>query len=580
MRATFKGSLALKNLRSGGNEPLPCLPHAAGDILPKADEAERVQRSTLTTAGDPKGRSHETRTLPASDNWWHHELFWFVPLAAISTCAYFLYTRQIQEDFFITFRCSRNLVQGHGLVYNLGERVHGFTSPLGVLLPALCDWVWGARSYVTSLLSFRILSIAAYVTGGMLVLRSLKGPQAMLERIFFGCFYILDSKTVAFTTNGMETGFMLLFLGWAIYLLQSEGHDPWLQRGCCWAGLMWTRPDGCIYIAALGLSQLLFQPQKKGRLLASLAKSGLVCAIMYLPWFTWASWYYGSPVPQTIIAKSGWESSFPSLLQGFTEKALARWGSFYSPNHYLFGGWSPWIGNWSLALCVFAAIYWLFPIQDPLGRMVSLCFLLSSAYLFLIPFLCAWYIPPAALLGFVAAVRGLPRVTRLAFGSAAWGKLTAYGMLTACVAIMAYLSGLGMWRTKLEQETVNEARTSIGLWLNAHVRPADRVYVEPLGYIGYFSEATMLDFPGLVTPRVVELRKKDMTLTTIPLVLRPEWMVLRDSEARRMASSGFLDREYSCAKVFDVRGEIRRHEPVPGENMLLFDGAYFIFKKK
>jgi hypothetical protein len=549
-------------------------------MSPIADEAGRAQRSSLDPAREAKACRREPSTLPAGSRWRHPELYWFVPVALLSTCAYFLYTRQIQEDFFITFRCSRNLVQGNGLVYNVGERVHGFTSPLGALLPALCDWVWGGRSYVTSLFSFRILSIIAYMTGGMLVLCSLKGPHAMFERIFFGCFYILDSKTIGFTTNGMETGFMLLFLGWAIYLLQVEGYDPWLQRGCCWAGLMWTRPDGCVYIAALGLVQLLFQQELKNRLLVSLAKSGLICAMLYLPWFTWAWSYYGSPVPQTIIAKSGWESSFPSALQGLTEKATARWGSFFSPNHYLFGGWSAWMGKWSLAICAFAAIYWVLPVEDPWGRMVSLCFLLCSGYLILIPFLCAWYIPPVALLGFLAAVRGLPRVAGLVTTSPAWCKLPAYAMLAACVAIMAYLSGLGMWRTKLEQETVNEARTSIGLWLKAHVRPADRVYVEPLGYIGYFSEATMLDFPGLVTPRVVELRKKDMTLTTIPEVLRPEWMVLRDSEARQMASNGFLDRDYNCVKVFDVRGELRRHGPLPGEHMLLFDGAYFIFKRK
>ena len=48
--------------------------------------------------------------------------------------AYTLYTNHIWEDFFITFRHSQNLCEGKGLVYNEGERVHGFTSPLGVLL--------------------------------------------------------------------------------------------------------------------------------------------------------------------------------------------------------------------------------------------------------------------------------------------------------------------------------------------------------------------------------------------------------------------------------------------------------------
>src|SRR4051812_31136182 len=91
-----------------------------------------------------------------------------VPLIAliVLTCstplAYALYTDHIWEDYFITFRYSRNLARGHGLVYTPGERVHGFTSPLGTLLPALFDSIAGSESYVPALWMYRILSIAAF----------------------------------------------------------------------------------------------------------------------------------------------------------------------------------------------------------------------------------------------------------------------------------------------------------------------------------------------------------------------------------------------------------------------------------
>ncbi|MDI1319693.1 MAG: hypothetical protein PSW75_05790, partial [bacterium] len=48
-----------------------------------------------------------------------------------------LASREVWEDYFITYRSSRHLAGGHGLVYQVGEAVHTFTSPLGVLLPAL-----------------------------------------------------------------------------------------------------------------------------------------------------------------------------------------------------------------------------------------------------------------------------------------------------------------------------------------------------------------------------------------------------------------------------------------------------------
>ena len=45
------------------------------------------------------------------------------------------FTNHVWEDYYITYRSSKNLATGHGLVFNHGDRLHTFTSPLGVLLP-------------------------------------------------------------------------------------------------------------------------------------------------------------------------------------------------------------------------------------------------------------------------------------------------------------------------------------------------------------------------------------------------------------------------------------------------------------
>ena len=44
--------------------------------------------------------------------------------------------------------------------FNPGERVHTFTSPLGVLLPALCTWMAGADHEAAALWLFRLLNAA------------------------------------------------------------------------------------------------------------------------------------------------------------------------------------------------------------------------------------------------------------------------------------------------------------------------------------------------------------------------------------------------------------------------------------
>src|SRR5436309_15467029 len=103
----------------------------------------------------------------------------FVLAAVAVPTAYTLYTNHVWEDFFITFRHSQNLCAGKGLVYNEGERVHGFTSPLGVLLPALCHTLTGAESYVPALALFRGLSIAAFVGGLVLLWYAVPAEQPL-----------------------------------------------------------------------------------------------------------------------------------------------------------------------------------------------------------------------------------------------------------------------------------------------------------------------------------------------------------------------------------------------------------------
>src|SRR5436305_1716283 len=58
-------------------------------------------------------------------------VLWYGLLAAAIATGYVAYTGHVWEDYFITFRFSKNLVEGRGLVYNPGDRVHGFTSPIG-----------------------------------------------------------------------------------------------------------------------------------------------------------------------------------------------------------------------------------------------------------------------------------------------------------------------------------------------------------------------------------------------------------------------------------------------------------------
>jgi hypothetical protein len=233
----------------------------------------------------------------------------FVVAACLVCFGYTLYTNQTWEDSLITLRQAENLLEGEGLTYNPGELVHGFTSPINVLLLALCRFLTGQSSYDATLWLYRGFSIAAFAASGVLMLKAFHEtpPRWVAATWFLGIVYLFDIKNVAFSINGMETAFMLAFVGWAIYLMSRAEREQWFWRGVSWSGLMWSRPDGCVYIAAFSLAELIFLSASRRATIISLAKSAAICAFVYGPWIVWAWWYYGSPIPHTIIAKGNVE---------------------------------------------------------------------------------------------------------------------------------------------------------------------------------------------------------------------------------------------------------------------------------
>ncbi|MDQ6739848.1 MAG: hypothetical protein M3021_05655, partial [Actinomycetota bacterium] len=69
---------------------------------------------------------------------------WAAPAAIALLCFGFAlaYDSFLPDDSYITYRYAQNLPAGHGLVFNLGERVLSTTTPLYTLLLAAAGIVW------------------------------------------------------------------------------------------------------------------------------------------------------------------------------------------------------------------------------------------------------------------------------------------------------------------------------------------------------------------------------------------------------------------------------------------------------
>jgi hypothetical protein len=522
---------------------------------------------------------------------------------SVAVPIYFIYaTGLVWEDFLITYRFSENLARGHGLVYSPGERVYGFTSPLNTLLPALFAWIFHARDFVLPLWLYRIVSLAGLVFALVSITSILTRDKARHAAGVFVCLFfplvaVLEIKTTAFAMSGQEAGLVLGFLAPAFALAWLGWPAHATLGGILWAGLMYSRPDGCQFIAGLVIAALAYETVSRKALLTGFGKSALICAGLYLPWFLFTWTYYGSPIPHTVVAKFGLGSYdhdvfglFAPVVAGMRKAPeVLCWAltSIYDWQEAGPGSWPAWVHDDAFALELLAVLYWLIPTRDRLGRMASLfsfylfCYLV---YVYLVGQNSPWYYPPLAfmsvltLVSAIASLAGCIRNRWLAQGA---GLLMVAGLLGFLLFIFS--SSLAPLRFKQQVIEWNHRRL-IGLWLKEHVGRGESVYLEPLGYIGYFSECKMLDWPGLVAPEVVAARRKlgtkyGFAFVEVAEALKPDWIVARRTEATAMERSRFLQQNYELIKVFDVRDQLQPVKYDIGMSMVYAETVFGILHR-
>ena len=505
------------------------------------------------------------------------------------------YTNHVWEDYYITYRSSHNLATGHGLVFNQGEKLHTFTSPLGVLLPAAASLLTGNSSDPGALWIFRLMSAAAL--GGaaaFLVLIGRRLGYGAPVILFLVAWFGTEAKTLDFTINGMETGFLLFFLAYTLWAQLASGPRQAWHLGGAWAGLMWTRPDSFIYIGLIAAGCWLFNDRARtGRdrrqVFALCWRAGLITTALYLPWLLFAWGYYGTPVPHTITAKEsiGEARTLSGLVQAAVSLPWTTWKDpgtslelTYLPSYFMIGGWPQGLALFSRGLATLGALLWLVPRVSFATRVASLAFFGVHAYLTYFPYFpFPWYIPGTTLLC-TLALSGL--VAQLA----GWHRRLAQGLGVAA----AVLVGLNLWVTgqvgrqvKAQQTYIEDGtRRKIGEWLRAHSQPGDTLFMEPLGYIGYFSGLKTYDFPGMSSLEMVRARHvvgNDWSL--LIEYLGPKWVVLRPHESARVNEMmpGLLAGVYLPVQTFDQL-EAVQHLDVPGRPYLEHDARFTVYERQ
>ena len=218
-------------------------------------------------------------------------------LAVLLLLLHGLALHSLPDDAFISFRYAYNLARGEGPVFNPGQPVEGYTTPLWVFLLGALGALGLPISQTATVLCFA----TALVTVAILPLFStalglrLYGLEAMI--------LALNTSYAVWAGSAMEMvpfGLLLIVATWAFL-----DEKPPLLVGLLFALLTVLRPEGALF----GGLALLFctvdglrgRPDAWRRLVLL----GAGFALPVAGHLAWRWTYYGYPLPNTFYAKVG-----------------------------------------------------------------------------------------------------------------------------------------------------------------------------------------------------------------------------------------------------------------------------------
>lgn len=421
--------------------------------------------------------------------------------------AYWHWTGSTLEDAFITFRYAENLASGNGFVYNTGEHVLGTTTPLWTLFLA------GVRSIgipeITSCAKVIALVLEAL---SMLAVFALLRQSGLFASFAGTALYCSSPAIVPISISGMESPLLIACM--CLALLGYQRRSALFGIGL--ALTLLTRIDGAIFVLTMLCAALL--QERRWAL-----KQGALALALCLPWFLFSLAYFGSLLPESVLAKhavyqSDVRNSLRPFLVQFTPflevraAALVAKGVFFL---LLLAGLIRSVRSERHLLPLSAFFIAYVAVFGASGILVFSWYLVPAAFasMFLIALGADWC------LSFAASVS---RRALLLRALALWGL-----PIGLCAVHLATLHSRAEHSKQL-QAVEEHLRKEVGLYLCAQAPAGSQVFLEPLGYMGYYagSALTIHDEVGLVTPAVIPYRSSgDGWYVPALKDLRPDYVV-------------------------------------------------------
>ncbi len=485
-------------------------------------------------AFEPLDRPEDTRVI--------HLACMLAAGAMLIRVLFWAYTQRYWEDALITCLHSENFVRGLGMShYRPGEApLHGFTSPFSVLVPLIGDFIhvgWGMD--FLKLVSIPAAALTVFYLLALGLHPAVRLPVPLIVMVMG--YAAFEHHQILWGMAGMETQLSVLILVMSVYYTVAwKPVALGVSLGLC----MLVRPDYGFWTLIVGAYGLYRGPRQ-------LPKVITVAIALYAPWLIFTTLYYGSPLPNTIIAKGlgyapWWEKS--GGINFFTVKRQI-WMMMSEQLHVMLGptfcghgagmhvffprGPESPVANGMFGFAVLGTLVIAFKRQAALFPLVACVVAYSLYYIFFVPVVFGWYKMPYVILLLCLSTRGLQAAASL-IRPEVWRTRALW---VFCVAYLALFVGVlpltFPTERRIQRDIENAVRKEAGLYMAKLLKPGEAVGCEPLGYMGYYSGGNVYDWPGLDSRAVVAWSKANpgnRCLESMLKGLQPEYLFLRDLE--------------------------------------------------
>jgi arabinofuranosyltransferase len=271
--------------------------------------------------------------------------------------------RWMSDDAFILVRIVRNLLSGHGPVFNAMERVEAYTSPIWLGILAVCGALKLSIEYA-AVFSGLLLTILGLLLGQRAAFRLFRDrPVPKRVDLPLGALVFASIPVVwDFSTSGLETGLVFFWLGLCFWFLVEVTEYGSVRRSIVPAIVMGLgpliRPDLGLFTVAFILVLFWHSLRQTKPVLNVFMVAG---AALLLPalYQVFRMGYFSAMVPNTALAK---------------EAGLSNWGQGWLYMRDYLSAYFIWIPV--LALCSYG--FWLLRATRDFRRLIVLALYLAS----------------------------------------------------------------------------------------------------------------------------------------------------------------------------------------------------------